>query len=720
MNKRKSVFILALFLFFGNILPSFAYKPDEGMWLPMFLSEVYPDMKKLGLELTPEQIYSVNKSSVKDAIVQLGNKGGGYFCSGSFISDKGLMITNHHCGYGSIQSVSSVEHNYLKNGFWAKSQEEEIYIPDLKIRILVRMEEITKKVLDENGEENTPEIEAIKEKAKNEGVSYEVEVKKMYAGTRYFLFVYQVFNDVRLVGTPPESIGKFGGDTDNWMYPRHTGDFSMFRVYANKNNEPAEYSPENVPYKPKHFLPVSIKGLKEKDFVMIIGFPGQTERYLTATELKFKINKLDPVLIKTFGRRLEIMKADMDKDEEIRLKLADTYASIANSHKYFIGLISDVKKKGVIKMHEERDARIKSWIEKNAKEEYGNLFEQIEELYKSVEDVLPKLYLINTTAFSSQAVDHAFWGFRMVRMKASLGDDPESYKSMLEEKKQELDEDYKDFVYETDKKVFAGLLELYYNEIGDKKPEWLSKILKKYKGKTLSESFMKYADYVYSKSIFTDKTRFKNFLDKFSVKKLEKDPLITYINTVIKDLQPVMMPYQMYQTKDKVLHKKYFTALQKAFPNKAVYPDANMTPRLTYGTVKGYHPFDAAYYYPFTTGQGIWEKYKPGDEEFDAPKELIEKIRNKDFGEYGENGKLIVNFLSNTDITGGNSGSGIMNGRGELVGLAFDGNWEGMAGDVKYLEPYNRTIGVDIRFCLFVIDKVYGAKNLVEEMKIIR
>ncbi len=740
---------------------AWAYRPDEGMWLLLQILEQYEELKAKGLQLSPEQIYSETQPSLKDAIVQLGN-----FCSGSFISPEGLVITNHHCAYSSIQEHSSIEHDYLTHGFWAKSRDEELHTPGLYVRILVRMERVTDKVLDENGTKDASKVEALIKAAEKEGPGYEAEVKEMFSGNEYYLFVYQRFDDVRLVGAPPSSIGKFGGDTDNWMWPRHTGDFALFRVYANKNNEPAPYSPDNVPYKPKYFLPISLKGVKKGDFTMIMGFPGSTERYLTSYELETKLKHLNPILIENFRLKLQIMKKAMDEDDAVRIQLADEYASLSNSYKYYFGQTQELKRYHLIDTLRLREQQIQQWIEQDEKrkEKYGDLLQKFEQLYKTYADMLAFAYYINTTLFAPSATEVFFELYRLRNLnlpkkkkeiqienttskdKASKeteatynkeewgevseeeteseneteGKDDFNPYSILQKSLEKAPELFDDYVPIVDQKIFEAMLLKFYQYV-DPKPQWLKQILKKAKGKTPEEKIQNFAEKAYQKSVLTDQKRYEDFLRSFNSKQLQKDPLFAFYTSLLEYYnQKIIGSYFVYFSTAKQLQKQYMQLLMEYQPNKKFYPDANFTLRLTYGKVLDYYPKDAVYYHWRTTHYGILEKYVPGDEEFDVPERLLTLLQNKDFGIYAEGDTLPVCFITDNDITGGNSGSPIMNARGELIGLAFDGNWESMSSDIMFNPRLQRTINVDIRYCLFIIDKFAGASHLLKEMDIRR
>jgi len=686
--------------------------PEEGMWLPAYVKEYYEVMKRLGIELRPEEIYDENRPSLKDAIVQFGG-----FCSGSFISPEGLLITNHHCGYRAIQYHSTVERDYLSEGFWAKSREEELYVPDLWVKILVRTEDVTEQVIDENGNFLQTKARELIEAAKKEGVNYDAEVKEMFEGGQYLLFVYQRFDDVRLVGAPPSSIGKFGGDTDNWMWPRHTGDFSLFRVYAGKDNQPAPYSPDNVPYQPKMFLKISLKGVQEGDFTMIMGYPGSTERYLTSYEVEMNLKYYNPALIEVLGERLKIMKKYMDSNPQIRIQLASTYASLSNTYKYYVGQTEGLLRLKLIDSLRIREARIQQWIHDRQMEDAKALFDEFQKVVNMYSPHADEFVYLNAGSFSPTIVNIGFRLYRLTSL-STFGDS--LFQKRLQDLKQEIPELYKTYYPDMDKEIMKTMLRILYRKMDPKLP-YFETILKKYKAKTPEEAIDRYVEYLYQSSVCSDSIRFKAFLSRFNAEKWKKDPVYQWIEQVFSYYQThLILPYQTYQTKSKQLRKQYIQILKAYYSDKPFYPDANFTLRLTYGTVKSYYPMDGAYYFYYTTHYGILQKYKPGDEEFDVPSRLITLLQSKDFGPYGVGDTLYTCFISTNDITGGNSGSPILNARGELIGVAFDGNWEAMTGDIVFDPVYKRTINVDIRYVLFLIDKFANASHLLKEMTVVQ
>lgn len=703
--------------------------PDEGMWLPMLIGQNIEEMRALGLKLTAEQIYSVNNSSLKDALPQFSG-----YCSSEIISPDGLLLTNHHCGYEQIAARSTTERNILRDGFWAMSRDQEIPCEGLKVKFLVRMDDVTKKVLAEVADDMTESQRSAKVKAAiklieeeaNEGNDYIVEVKEFFNGSEFYLFVYEEFADVRLVGTPPENVGKFGGDTDNWMWPRHTGDFSMFRIYASKDNKPAAYSADNVPYKPKHFLPVKVSGVKAGDYAMIMGWPGSTSRYMTGHDIAMQIEKINPIYIKLFGKKLEVMKGYMDNDEALKIAYASKYASQANSWKYFIGQGQGVQKLHVADERKAAEAKFQQWVQADATRQtkYGDVIGTINgNVDASLDDMRVFMYM-NVALFGPELVLTTFQkGFPVYNAldpgtgKNKRKVDQTEVRAAADALLEELDEIFEKYHAPLDRDVMAALFELYYKDIPkDRHPEIFKTIETKYKG-----DFKAYANYVYSTSIFADKAKLKAFLQKPNWALVANDPAIVLAKGLVGAVRGEYGKYLQHNTANDVPYRKYVQALREMQPGKKFYPDANLTMRVTYGTIRDYHPADAVHYDYITSHKGILEKFKPGDLEFDVPTKLIELLEKKDFGRWADaDGNLPVCFLADTDITGGNSGSPIMDANGYLIGCAFDGNWEAMSGDLVFDTARKRTINVDIRYVLFIIDKLGGAGHLIDEMKLMR
>ena len=726
MKKKLVSFVVMAIAFtatFAKSVPS----PDEGMWLPMFFKQLnYSTMQKMGLRLTAEELYDFNHSSVKDAIVQMGN-----FCTGEIVSDKGLMFTNHHCGYDAIASASTVEHDYLTNGFWAYSLEEEIPIPGLYVSFLVRMEDVTKDVLQDHindaqkskyADEIQKNIAALQEKFSENG-RYRVEIKPFFEGLEYYMFIYEVFTDVRLVGAPPSAIGKYGGDTDNWMWPRHTGDFSIFRVYASKDNTPADYSKDNVPYKPKHFLPISIKGVEKNDFTMIWGYPGTTQRYMTSYEVKNTIDIDDPSCIAAGQALLPVMKSMMDKDNAVRLKYASDYASYMNLWKNKKGELRGLKRLDVYGKKKAIEDRLAEWIEQDnsRKERYGTLLSDLKSCYQAIAASPSGKYSWygNLGLTTSKTALTAFRVYMTIlQAEDIMKEDKETAERVKQALSQEMSNVFASTDPATEKQMFKALCNLLYSiPVEEGRPAGMTYLFEdKYKG-----NIDKLVDDAFSKSVFANEKNFNKFISNPKTKKLEKD-LIAHV---------AMMTYQMLvstteeasaaEAKLEDVKALFIEALRAMDPSLVQYPDANFTMRVTYGQVLDYYPADAVHYDYVTTIDGLMEKEDPTNDEFIVPSKLKELYNNKDYGQYADkDGRLITCFLSNNDITGGNSGSPILNADGHLIGLAFDGNWEAMSGDIAFEPELQRTINVDARYVLFIIDKYAGAKNLIDELTIIK
>lgn len=693
--------------------------PDEGMWLPMFIKDYnYADMQKLGLQLTPEQMYDINHSSLKDAIVQLGN-----FCTGEIISDNGLMLTNHHCGYSSIADHSTEEHDYLKNGFWAQSYEEELPNEGLTVTFLVRMEDVTREVLanvkndtkkSERAERVAAAIKELKE-ANSEKGRYTVVIKPFFEGNEYYMFVYEVYRDVRLVGAPPSSIGKFGDETDNWVWPRHTGDFSIFRIYADKDGKPADYSPNNVPLKPKHVLPINIKGIEYGDYAMIWGFPGTTDRFMTSYEIENMLKTENAPLVEALDKILPVIRKEMNARDIVRINYASDYASMANTQKNKKGETASLQQLRVADKKAAQEAKLLDWINASPqrKELYGNPMEKIEKLCKENDvNAMRSFYYANICLMLSKT---AFAPYNIQGVKPDA-----DTKSFSDEKKAELLAAYKEFMKGTDAVTEANIieaeLELWRNLSVDYQPNIYHHITKKYKG-----SYANFAKACAEKSIWSNEANFEKFLNKPSLKVYEADPVVNYFKAVISLIFQTQATYTDFTSKMETPRRKYMAALKEMEAGKPMYPDANSTMRCTYGTVIDYFPLDGVHYRHFTTAQGILEKEIPGDPEFDVDPKLKELIMNKDFGRYAaKDGSLPVCFLTNNDITGGNSGSPVLNANGELIGCAFDGNIEALSSNIAFDENLQRCINVDARYILFIIDKFAHAQRLIEEMHIIQ
>ncbi len=712
--KRIFILIISVLFVFSSSL-----KADEGMWVLTLLEKLnIGTMTEMGLQLTAEDIYSVNHSSLKDAVVIFG---GG--CTAEIVSDKGLVLTNHHCGYGLIQSHSTTEHDYLEDGFWAKSLAEELPNPRLSVTFLIRIEDVTdevKEILDNlEGQERQEKFREVGEKISSrvtEGTHYTASVRPFFGGNQFFVLVYEVYRDVRFVGAPPSSIGKFGHDTDNWMWPRHTGDFSVFRVYMSPDGEPAEYSPDNVPLKPKHYLPISIKGFKKGDFAMVMGYPGGTQRYWTSYEIDEVLKIEHPNRIKIRGARQEIMWADMMADEKVRIQYASKYSGSSNYWKNSIGQSQSLERLKIKEKKQKQEQEFMDWVNADParKGKYGDALELIEtavEARASQSNVIQ--YMQECLLRGSEIISFAT---QAQSLYEALGnDDWEKITDAGNRLSRAAERFFPDYNAPTDRKVVKVMLKMFMEDIKPEfQPDYLKQVNVKYKG-----NYDKFVDMMFDKSVFADETRLKSFLDNPSKKVLDKDPAFQAalsINSEYRELQAQVIPFAMQLAQGS---RKYIAGTMEMHPEKTFYPDANFTMRLTYGKVGDYYPRDAVHYSHFTTLAGVMEKEDPDNYEFIVDPKLKELFRNKDYGRYGENGKMIVCFTTDNDITGGNSGSPVMNGNGELLGLAFDGNWEAMSGDIVFEPELQKCICVDIRYVLFVMDKFAGATNLIDEMTIV-
>jgi Peptidase S46. len=712
-NMKK---VLMLFVATAFCATTFAINPpDEGMWLPMFIKNYnYAQMQKLGLRLSAEELYDINHSSLKDAIVQLGDG----FCTGEMVSRDGLMFTNHHCGYSSVVELSTVEHDYLQNGFFAMSREEELPA-SFHVNFLERMEDVTSIVLadvkddaTESAREKAIEtaIKKLQKENSNDG-RYKVVVKPFYEGNEYYMFIYTTYEDVRLVCAPPSAIGKFGGDTDNWMWPRHTGDFTVFRIYTAPDGSPAKYSKENVPFHPKHFLPISLKGYQPGDYTMIWGYPGTTERFMTSYEVQNAIDVNDPAIYEPLDIILPVINDHMNADEAVRLKYADDHASLANYWKNQHGEVNSLKNLRVVEKKQQQEKELTQWINASSdrQKKYGSCLNDIK---KAVEGVNGDSYKAMTNAnlcLSASATLLTGWRTRnsITLKKGDKGFTPEKIEALMKVYDKHMGN--KDIATEVD--VIMATLQTWDRLPADKRPD-INGLLKGYKGS--KENFKS----ALANSIFICKENFEKFLNKPNNKTLEKDPVYQYLQAMTS---MIMVNQHVYADMEKidVPRRTYLAALKEMNANTPMYPDANSTMRTTYGTVCDYYPADGVHYNYFTTTKGILEKEIPGDPEFDVPSKLKDLILKKDFGQYADkDGTLHVCFLSNNDITGGNSGSPIMNGNGELIGLAFDGNWEALSSDIVFNTELQRCINVDARYVLFVIDKYGGQGYLLKEMDI--
>ena len=711
--------LLLSFVLFISI--SFRTLADEGMWLPLLLQSLNEkEMQSMGFKLTAEDIYSINHGSMKDAIVLFGRG-----CTAELVSDQGLMLTNHHCGYGQIQSHSSVENDYLTDGFWAMSKEQELSCPGLTATILVRMEDVTAKVQAKLTDDMT---EAQREKAIKEisdkiaqdavsGTHYQSQVKSFYYGNEFYLMVYEVFTDVRLVGAPPSSIGKFGGDTDNWVWPRHTGDFSLFRVYADRENKPAAYSAENVPYRPAYHFPVSLAGVKEGDFTMVFGYPGRTQEYAPSYHIRMLKDVIYPKQVEIRGKKISVMEQEMAKDPLVRIKYSGKSFGLANGWKKWIGEIQSLDKMNGVARKEAFEKEFTAWVAGDPERirKYGKILDE----YRTIYETYTHNYLVNaytSEVFGSSGVEPASLAaaFRRAVEMASVKN-PELDKEL--KRLQGYAEDFfRDFDPNVSEKLFTAVMDLYGKNV---EPEWQAPAYRELAASCRGD-FGSVAGKLFDKSIFTDEGRVKELIAKFDPKKVEKDPFyrmaLSAANLIESRVRGEMVAAD---TRLAELNKLYMAAQMEKGSDRIFYPDANSTLRLAYGKVMGYDSRDAVYHKHQTTLTGVMEKDNPEIYDYDVPDRLRELYEKKDFGRYGVDGDVPVCFIANNHTTGGNSGSPVLNAQGHLIGVNFDRAWEGVASDIMFNPKQSRNISLDIRYALFIIDKFAGAGYLIDEMTLV-
>lgn len=709
-----------LFLVLACSLSALLASADEGMWLPQLLQALNEaDMKKRGMKISASDIYSINRGSLKDAIVSLGG-----FCTAEVISDQGLLLTNHHCGFDAIQNHSSVERNLIQNGFWARAFMDELSNPGLTATFIVRIEDISAKILQnlnpgmtekERAAEIEKNINAFKSSYKKEETE-DLLIRSFFEGNRYYLFVTETYKDVRLVGAPPSSIGNFGKDTDNWMWPRHTGDFSLFRIYADKNNKPAAYSPDNVPYRPKRSLKISLAGVKEGDFTMVFGFPGRTMQYLPSAAVQQIMNVNDPARISIRDQALRVMDGYMRRDEKIRIQYAAKYASIQNAYKKWQGEVLGLSSRNAIGKKLQYEATFSKRVnaDNSLKEKYGMLPEELNSSYREFEkyglardyysEIMPRIELF-TVAGILQGILNAY------------EKNPGDWNKLSNDASEKLKDLFKEYNADVDKSLFTTLSKKYVTE---QRQEFVSPYLKALLD-SIGGNFETLADMIFNQSVFHSEEKCLAILRQSPetatdairndvALKLQKDMSRTYSEKASPGISE-------WQAKINKLQRSYMAAQMEVFKDKKFYPDANGTLRVAYGNVKSYKPRDAVKYNWYTYLDGVMEKFKPGDYEFDVPARLRELYEKKDYGRYGVKGKMPVCFIASNHTTGGNSGSPVMNAKGELIGLNFDRVWEGTMSDINYDPEICRNVMVDIRYVMFIIDKFAGATNLVKEIK---
>lgn len=717
---KKSITLCLLFA----VLFSTAVKADEGMWLPLLLKQLNePDLKKNGLKLSVEDIYNINQSCLKDAIVQF--NGG---CTAEVISDKGLILTNHHCGYGQIQAHSSVQNDLLTKGFWAMNQEQELPNAGVTATFIIRMEDVTSKVLAGITEDLSDKIREQKietaidslQKEAVKGTSYGAFIRPFFYGNEYYLFITETFKDVRLVGAPPSSIGKFADYTDNWVWPRHTGDFSIFRIYAGKDNKPAEYSKDNVPYKPKYVLPITLKGVEKDDFTMVYGFPGKTTEYLTSYGVDVIMNQSDPDKVKIREIRSGVMYKQMQKSDQLRIQYSAKYQSLANYYKKWQGEMTGLKKANAVEQKQKFENDFLKKVHENEEWSrlYGNLFPQFEQKYGVYKALSRQRDFYAEAILGIEAISYA-GGFREVIDRLNNGKSIEEIQKDIDKLKAAAAGFFKNYDKETDQIIATKLLQLYYNNIPkEQQPSIFRTIEKEFKG-----DFEMYVKTIYDKSFFSSSDKVSNLLNnlKKNYKKVKKDPVYELMLSCYTHYMGMVRPQIIaadYEINN--LNRVYMKAMREIMTSKKYYPDANSTLRLAFGKVEGYNPRDAVYYDYYTTINGLMEKEDPSSTEFMIEPKLKQLFEKKDYGRYADKtGELRIAFCASNHTTGGNSGSPVLNANGELIGTNFDRDWEGTMSDVWYDPKQVRNIAVDIRYTLFVIDKFAGAGYLLNEMKIL-
>ncbi|MDG5800500.1 S46 family peptidase [Marinilabiliaceae bacterium ANBcel2] len=717
--KKTTTLIISLSL----LLLSTPYtKADEGMWvLPLIEKLNIDEMQTMGLELSASDIYSEESASLKDAVVIFG---GG--CTGEVISQNGLLLTNHHCGYGQIQELSTLEDNFLDNGFWASSYSEELHAPSLTATFLKYMTDVTDKVLKDvkKGMTKQERIEAIskakqeilnKESGKN---SYSLRIADFYEGNQYYLIAYQEFRDVRLVGTPPNSIGKFGYDTDNWMWPRHTGDFALFRIYADKDNKPADYCKDNVPYRPDYHIPISLEGFQKGDFAMTLGYPGSTQRYLSSWGVKERVNIFNRTLIDVRGAKQDIWSKAMAENDTVRLQYATKFTSSSNYWKNSIGMNESIEANNVIAQKQQLEERFQEWAlsDKKLKRRYGNILDSIKSAYeKREEHYLANNYLRETLIRGAEIL---FFGASAASLQNALeDDDSETIKKEVENFKESAKDFFENYHAPTDQKVLAKMLKMYGENIDEKFHPPFYQLIKE----EFNNDYEKFAENLFKNSLFTSKKTLNQFLDNPDSDQLNSDPAYSSGVLTLQMYRNLLTMNSDSQNKLSRAQRVFMEGLMKKQEEKVFYPDANFSMRMSYGTIENYEPRDGVIYKHYTTLSGVIEKEDPDNFEFHLPDRLKKLYKKGDYGKYAnEDREMVVNFITTNDITGGNSGSPVFNKKGHLIGIAFDGNWEAMSGDILFEDELQKCISVDMRYMLFIIDKYAGASHLIDEMTLIK
>ncbi len=714
MMYKKIICIITLFSC------SFKTFADEGMWLPQLLQTLNEkEMKKMGMKINASDIYNINKGSLKDAIVSLGG-----FCTAEVISNQGLLLTNHHCGFDAVQNHSSIENNYIQNGFWAYNKQQELQNPGLFVSFIISIDEVTNSILKDIKSSMTEKerqsiidknIAQLKKDHKKESYQ-DLIIKPFFEGNKYYLFVTETYKDIRLVGAPPSSIGNFGKDTDNWMWPRHTGDFSMFRIYADKDNKPAAYSPNNVPYTPKRSLNISLKGMKEGDFTMVFGFPGKTNEYLSGSAIEQIMKVNDPTKINIRHEVLDIMKSFMVKDEATKIQYAAKYANIENAYKKWQGEVLGLTRSDALQKKASYEKLFSSKIKSNPawESQYGRILQDLSNEYKNIEpyalardyynEIMPRIEIFNTASVLNTLLQ-------------SYSKDIETKNDSKGKSLAKLEDIFKEYNPALDQQLFEKLMMIYVN---NQSADNISPLLKQW---LTTKDIHAIANDIYTSSVMTTLENIKGIVKNepnTTIDLIKNDNLFKLYTDITETYNTqVASPLSMLQTNINKLQRNYMQAQLDVFKNKNFYPDANSTLRVTYGNVKGYQPRDGMKYHFYTYMDGIMEKYKAGDYEFDVPQKLIDLYKAKDFGRYGVNGRQPVCFIASNHTTGGNSGSPALDAYGNLVGLNFDRVWEGTMSDLNYNPEICRNVMVDIRYVLFIVDKYAEAKNLIAEMKIV-
>ena len=718
--------LVTVFISLSFLLKSFA---DEGMWLPLLLGQqVYNDMVKRGLKLSKEQLYSINKTSIKDAIVIFG---GG--CTGEIVSNKGLIFTNHHCGYDAIANASKVEHNYLRDGFYAKNNGEEIPAEGVSVQFLLSIQDVTLQVLDslkgmtgsERAQRQARVLNNLNAKYSDASQNIEARISSLFKGNQFLVFVYQRYNDVRLVGTPPESIGKFGGDTDNWEWPRHTGDFSVFRVYTGKDGKTANFSLDNIPMVPKWFLPVSIKGFKDGDYAMIYGYPGGTNRYETSFGVKQKIDIDNPTLVKLRDMRLKHMFEQMKNDDAVKLQLASSYAGIANYWKFFDGETKQLIKYDVFTQKKKSEEGFISWTK--GKPEYEPIFSEWEKAYEAWRPFSKHRMFINEGIFGSPLSAFAA-GLQQVEMAmVQPGKTLADVKKAMASVEKAREEFIKDENKTSDQNILGDVTRMFYQDVDQTQHpiDFYRTLSEKFGSLSDDQTFKKYAAHIFQNTMIFDDAKWYAFVANPDAVTLQNDPAFAHAITFLVNYQSKYAPKSLqFNTKNNELGRLYLKGILEMDPEKAkkMYPDATFTMRVSFGNVKSYRPRDGVFYDYVCTMDGVLQKYKKGDYEFDLPNNLLELAQKKDFGQYIDKQKndLVIAFITTNDITGGNSGSPVLDAHGNLIGLAFDGNYEALSHKIAFDKDLNRTICVDVRYILWCIDKLGGASHLINELKLVK